>query len=59
MKKILKRGYKEITECKTCGCEFSYDKEDVEMKDTDNYKGYKQYVVCPQCCCEVVLLHTK
>lgn len=59
MKKILKRGSKEIVTCKTCGCLFSYEKEDVLEKDLDNYKAFKRYTLCPQCECEVVLMQTK
>lgn len=59
MKQILKRGTKEIITCKSCGCVFSYEKEDVFEKDLDNYKAFKRYTICPQCECEVVLMQTK
>lgn len=59
MKEIIKRGTKEIATCKTCGCVFSYEKEDLVNEDTDNYKGWKEYVVCPQCNCEVVIRQTR
>lgn len=59
MKEILKRGTKEVINCKTCGCIFQYEKEDVLEEDTDNYKGFKKYTLCPQCNCEVVLMQTR
>ena len=59
MRRILKRGTKEIVTCKSCGCVFSYEKEDVFEKDLDNYKAFKKYTMCPQCECEVVLMQTK
>lgn len=59
MKQILKRGTKEIVTCKTCGCMFSYEKEDVFEKDLDNYKAFERYTICPQCECEVILMRTK
>lgn len=59
MKEIIKRGTKGITTCKTCGCLFSYEQEDLVHEDTDNYKGWKEYVICPQCCCEVVIRQTR
>ncbi len=59
MKEIIKRGTKEVTKCITCGCEFSYEPEDVLEKDTDNYKGFKKYTTCPQCNHEVVLWQTR
>ena len=52
---IIKKGTREVTTCNTCGCKFSYEKEDVKNGDTDNYKRWKEYVVCPQCSCEVIL----
>ena len=48
MKKIIKKGTKEfITNCPTCGCEFSYELEDIYMSDK---------VSCP--CCDNTCLHT-
>ncbi len=48
MKKILKRGFIKVMKCKTCGCEFSYEKEDVVRKQAGPIE-YDVYVVCPQC----------
>ena len=56
---IIKKGTREVTTCNTCGCKFSYEKEDVKNGDTDNYKRWKEYVVCPQCSCEVILKQTR
>lgn len=59
MKTIIKRGRKEVTTCKNCGCLFSYDPEDVLEKDLDNYKAFMRYTICPQCESEVILMQTK
>lgn len=56
---IIKRGTKEVTTCKTCGCVFAYEREDVINEDTDNYKAFREYVTCPQCNTEVVLRQVK
>lgn len=55
---IIKKGTREVTTCNTCGCKFSYEKEDVKNGDTDNYKRWEEYVLCPQCSCEVILRQT-
>lgn len=52
---IIKKGTREVTTCNTCGCEFSYEKEDIKNAD----KGWKEYIVCPQCSCEVILRQTR
>ena len=54
MIEIIERGTKEVIRCKTCGCKFSYEKEDLHIEDTDDYKAFKEYVVCPQCGHEVI-----
>jgi len=59
MKTIIKRGTKEVTTCKNCGCVFSYESEDMFEKDLDNYKAFKRYTFCPQCESEVVLMQTR
>lgn len=59
MKEIIERGTREVIRCQTCGCKFSFEKEDVLEEDTDNYKGFKRYTLCPQCHCEVVLMQTR
>ena len=47
MIKIIKSGKKEFhTTCPCCGCEFTYEKEDLSGKD---YIGALDYVKCPEC----------
>ena len=46
MIKIIKKGTREIAECPICGCEFSYEKEDLCMNPIKR----KEWIVnCPQC----------
>ena len=59
MIEIIERGSKEVINCKKCGCKFSYEKEDIQNIDIDNYKGWKEVVICPQCSCEVIVRQTK
>ena len=65
MKQIIKHGYRKDmrTTCPICGCEFSYDWEDVIIKTdttphiTWTYYGYGDYtytspryeISCPEC----------
>lgn len=59
MIKIIKPGTKEVAKCDNCGCEFSYEEEDVIHMERGRYNdeewvkgikhGYKRYVICPQC----------
>lgn len=46
MIKIIQYGTKQIKVCGTCGCKFTFDKEDVKRKGIDNYE---KFVECPQC----------
>ena len=46
MIKIIKEGTKKIAKCPNCGCEFSYEEEDV-LRDTVFTKEI--HVNCPQC----------
>ena len=41
---ILKHGNRQICSCKVCGCEFSYEEIDVNLKS----KRLK-VITCPQC----------
>lgn len=59
MIEIIKHETRNIATCKTCGCTFSYEKEDLKNVDTDNYKGWKEFVICPQCSCEVIIRQTR
>lgn len=47
MIKILKPGTRQIVTCEKCGCEFSYEQDDVEMKCKLGNERY--YVSCPMC----------
>ena len=62
MIKIIKEGTKKIAKCPNCGCEFSYEREDVEKDGTllnnSVFLG-KTWVVCPQCGKEIVLSTTR
>ncbi len=48
MKTIIKKGTKQKMKCSDCGCEFSYEQEDIERKEFDTAR-YKVFVKCPQC----------
>ena len=58
MIKIIKEGTRKIAKCPNCGCEFSYENEDIEKDGlwANNlvFIG-KIFVVCPQCGKEIVL----
>lgn len=47
MRKIIKKGTRDIRECDSCGCLFSFDKEDVKTNLVT------KHVKCPQCACPV------
>ena len=49
MIKIKKRGYKADICCKHCGCEFSFEKEDILGKPDKLFEPSGDYVKCPQC----------
>ena len=49
MIEIIKRGTKEHRICSACGCEFTFEKEDIKREDMDGYKGFREFVHCPQC----------
>lgn len=51
---IIKRGNKKTHTCETCGCYFSYDREDVEIYD--NVNGYSESIKCPQCETNITLI---
>lgn len=55
MKKIIKRGntFKYITECYECGCEFTYESNDIYYGEVQY--GISTHVTCPDCGTE--LLH--
>lgn len=55
MIKIIKEGTRNIRECESCGCLFSFDKEDIEITHeiTEIERYDKKYVKCPQCSIKV------
>ena len=54
MIKIIKSGKKEFhATCPNCGCEFTYEMEDLSKKD---YLGAIDYVKCPEC--GMTILHS-
>lgn len=59
MIEIIKRGTREVITCRTCGCIFAYEKEDIINIDLDAYKAFKEFVRCPQCLAEVVIRQVK
>lgn len=66
MIEIIKRGTKKITKCNFCGCEFSYEEEDLQYLNYVEGKfvpginhGYKRYVLCPQCEKEIAVAQTR
>lgn len=44
MIKIIEPGTKTVAECNSCGCKFSYEKEDIQLPIF-----FEPYVTCPQC----------
>lgn len=60
MIKIIEPGTKTVAECNSCGCKFSYEREDVQCrpyKVPDEFVPaitklpifFESYVTCPQC----------
>lgn len=52
MIKIIKEGIRKITTCDKCGCEFSYEHEDIEVIDISDMFGnltITKKIECPQC----------
>ena len=52
MIKIIKEGTRKITKCPNCGCEFSYEREDV-LRDPIRIENH---VNCPQCNKAVIVM---
>ena len=52
MIKIIKEGTRKIAKCPNCGCEFSYEREDLFMDPI--CKGWS--VKCPQCNEDVTIM---
>lgn len=65
MKKIIKRGTKAIATCDGCGCEFSYEEDDILHTMEEEiifgmpsvYTG--SYTICPQCAKGVMLAESR
>lgn len=52
MIQIIKPGTKKITKCEKCGCQFSYEEEDIR---SDNRVFEETWVMCPQCHIRVII----
>lgn len=59
MIKIIEPGTKTVAECNSCGCKFSYEKEDIQSRPYKVPDGFvpsitklpiffESYVTCPQ-----------
>ena len=60
MIKIIEPGTRTVAECNSCGCKFSYEKEDIKSRPYKIVDGcvpsitklpifFESYVECPQC----------
>ena len=60
MIKIIEPGTKTVAKCNSCGCKFSYEKEDIQSRPHKVPDGFvpsitklpiffESYVTCPQC----------
>ena len=62
MIKIIKPGTITELRCYKCGCLFSYEKEDIEIKKantSDPLSTQYKYITCPQCKKEITLEATR
>lgn len=60
MIKILKRGTKTTEACKTCGCVFTYEAEDISIEQAKYHGGGDcKYIDCPQCNARIYLEQSK
>lgn len=59
MIKVIKMGTRRVCTCCECGCKFSYEAEDIQREDIDNYKAFKEFVQCPQCHEKVIFKQTR
>lgn len=55
MIKIIKEGTRKIEKCQKCGCEFSYEEEDINMVPHARCLSVTHYIRCPQCNNDIVL----
>ena len=49
MIKIIEPGTRKIAKCSVCGCEFSYEEEDINMFPNARRNSVTLYIHCPQC----------
>ena len=61
MIKIVRPGTKKLAVCDFCGCQFTYEAEDIRTQPLDPLGLHisREYVLCPQCHKEKILLATK
>ena len=45
---VIKHGKRKFMKCITCGCEFTYEKEDIISNQT-GINEWEHYVKCPDC----------
>ena len=62
MVKIIKEGTRKVTTCESCGCEFSYEEEDIKTRTEPSIFGPSSIIKtinCPQCKSEIILSQTR
>lgn len=71
MIKIIEPGTKIVAECNSCGCKFSYEKEDIQSRPHKTPDGcarqvlqklpklFEYYVLCPQCGKDLTVISIK
>ena len=60
MIKIIKEGTRKIAKFPNCGCEFSYEREDInDMIPLMRYLSVTHYINCPQCNNDIILKEDK
>lgn len=70
MIKIIEPGTKNVAECNSCGCKFSYEKQDIQSRPhktpdrcapsiTKLTKLFEYYVLCPQCGKDLTVISIK
>lgn len=65
MIKIIKEGTRKVTTCQSCGCEFSYEEEDIIFSTSIfgtsifDTSSIIKTINCPQCKSEIILSQTR
>ena len=54
MIKIIEHGTRKIAKCPNCGCEFSYEEEDINMVPRARCLSVTHYISCQQCNNDIV-----